>query len=189
MSSSLSTGSSLSRPCRFSCRFSFLLGVYGTKSSSLRRKTTGSSLTQKKITSCSGSRRETTVKHQGKKRKKERGSHFLLGATGNNLLSDRGSAPHRGFGGGPPYNFVNFISIMVSFLAAVSTGMLLFFPSDTHNRNFLFAQSYVSATAGLEHLTPQIFTDQAGCERPGRREGERVAQHAAPESSSDNDEL
>lgn len=129
VSSSLSTGSSLPRPCRFSCRFSFLLGVYGTKSSSLRRKTTGSSLTQKKITSYSGSRRETTVKHQGKKRKKERGSHFLLGATGNNLLSDRGSAPQRGFGGGPPYNFVNFISIMVSFLAAVSTGMLLFFPA------------------------------------------------------------
>lgn len=115
VSSSLSTGSSLSRPCRFSCRFSFLLGVYGTKSSSLRRKTTGSSLTQKKITSCSGRRRETTVKHQGKKRKKERGSHFLLGATGNNLLSDGAAAPQRGFGGGPAYNFVNFISITGQF--------------------------------------------------------------------------
>lgn len=52
VSSRLSTIASFSSPWRFSCRFSFLLGVYGTKSSSLCRKTTGSSLTQKNMTSC-----------------------------------------------------------------------------------------------------------------------------------------
>lgn len=82
------------------------------------------------------------VKSQGKKKK----VHFLLQATGNNLLSDGTAVPQQSLTAGLMYNFVNFISIRVNFLAKVSTGMLLF-SSDTHDRNFVFAQCYVSATA------------------------------------------
>ncbi len=52
-SSICSALSSLSRSCTFSWRFSLPLGVYGIKSPSERKKTTGSSLKQMKITSCS----------------------------------------------------------------------------------------------------------------------------------------
>lgn len=56
-SSRCSAPATLLRLFRFSWRFSFLLGVYEIKSLSRRRKTTGSSRTQKKITSCTKKKR------------------------------------------------------------------------------------------------------------------------------------
>lgn len=60
---------------------------------------------------------------------------------------------------------------------------MLLFSSDTNDRNFVFAQCYISATAALEHLTPQIFTNQSASERAGQRASERCG------TTSINDKL
>lgn len=110
VSSRLSTSSSFSRPWRFSCRFSFLLGVYGTKSTPLCRKTTGSSLTQKNMTSCLQDRHQIIA--------------FVITplprATGNNLLSYYIQHMSKDFREAPHIILSISFQLRLQFLAAVS---------------------------------------------------------------------